>query len=143
MSALGASGIDVSSLNLGGNTFGWTSDGATSHPVLDASTEAGGDFVDSADAYSFCVHGNSGACPRPSPEPGRPPGVTRDCVVIAIKVSSHPQFPGCRPPAAQRGAFGCRSQVEAPRTGQSRCGVPVEIKRAIGLGSRIPAARRR
>ncbi|MET0979025.1 MAG: aldo/keto reductase, partial [Paeniglutamicibacter terrestris] len=60
MSILGTSNLDVFPLNLGGNTFGWTSDEATSHQVLDAFVQAGGNFVDTADVYSVWAPGNSG-----------------------------------------------------------------------------------
>jgi aryl-alcohol dehydrogenase-like predicted oxidoreductase len=49
-----------SPLCLGGNVFGWTIDEATSHEVLDAYRARGGAFVDTADAYSTWVEGNSG-----------------------------------------------------------------------------------
>jgi aryl-alcohol dehydrogenase-like predicted oxidoreductase len=46
---LGRSGIDVSSLCLGGNVFGWTIDEQRSFDVLDAFVDGGGKFVDTAD----------------------------------------------------------------------------------------------
>jgi aryl-alcohol dehydrogenase (NADP+) len=58
--ALGDSGIGVFPLCLGGNVFGWTADEQTSRDVLDAFAEAGGNLVDTADAYSAWVPGNSG-----------------------------------------------------------------------------------
>jgi aryl-alcohol dehydrogenase-like predicted oxidoreductase len=57
---LGASGIDVFPLNLGGNVFGWTLDEDGSRTVLDAYVEAGGNFIDTANVYSAWVPGNSG-----------------------------------------------------------------------------------
>ena len=45
-------------LCLGGNPFGWTADEATSFAVLDAYAEAGGNFIDTADRYTFHVPGN-------------------------------------------------------------------------------------
>lgn len=57
---LGASGLEVFPLNLGGNVFGWTVDEAGSRAVLDAYVEAGGNFVDTANVYSAWVPGNSG-----------------------------------------------------------------------------------
>lgn len=47
-------------LALGGNTFGWSSDEATSFKVLDAFVAAGGKMIDSADVYSNWGEGNSG-----------------------------------------------------------------------------------
>jgi len=57
---LGNSGLDVSNLCLGGNVFGWTIDEATSFKVLDAFVDAGGTFIDTADAYSRWAPGNHG-----------------------------------------------------------------------------------
>ena len=52
--------FDVFPLNLGGNSFGWTSDREATFAVLDAFVEAGGNFVGTADAYSAWVEGNEG-----------------------------------------------------------------------------------
>jgi aryl-alcohol dehydrogenase-like predicted oxidoreductase len=57
---LGHSDLQVSSLCLGGNVFGWTADEPTSFRVLDAFLDAGGNFVDTADVYSIWVPGNKG-----------------------------------------------------------------------------------
>ena len=47
-------------LNLGGNTFGWTSDRDASFAVLDALVDAGGNFIDTADLYSVWGEGHEG-----------------------------------------------------------------------------------
>ena len=47
-------------LVLGGNVFGWTSQGDDGFAVLDAFYEAGGRMVDTADVYSVWVPGNKG-----------------------------------------------------------------------------------
>jgi aryl-alcohol dehydrogenase-like predicted oxidoreductase len=57
---LGKSGIQVSPLCFGGNVFGWTADEQTSFKLLDAFTETGFNFIDTADIYSMWVPGNSG-----------------------------------------------------------------------------------
>ncbi|MGK5679749.1 aldo/keto reductase [Actinoplanes sp. URMC 104] len=94
MSTLGSSGIEVFPLNLGGNVFGWTSDEAASHRILDAFTEAGGNFVDTADGYSAWVPGNSGGESETIIGGWLSARGNRDSVVIATKVSQHPQFRG-------------------------------------------------
>lgn len=58
--ALGASGLSVAPIMLGGNVFGWTANEKTSFAVLDAFAEGGGNFIDTADVYSAWVPGNSG-----------------------------------------------------------------------------------
>jgi aryl-alcohol dehydrogenase-like predicted oxidoreductase len=57
---LGSSDFSVFPLCLGGNVFGWTSDVAQSEAVLDAYVTGGGNFVDTADAYSAWKEGNVG-----------------------------------------------------------------------------------
>lgn len=57
---LGASGLKVSPIMLGGNVFGWTADAPTSHAVLDAFVAGGGNFIDTADVYSAWAPGHKG-----------------------------------------------------------------------------------
>nr|WTB32223.1 aldo/keto reductase [Streptomyces sp. NBC_00830] len=57
---LGSSDLQVFPLALGGNVFGWTADEAQSFAVLDAYAAAGGNFLDTADAYSAWAPGNKG-----------------------------------------------------------------------------------
>lgn len=57
---LGDSGLSVSPLTLGGNVFGWGADEDTSYEVIDAYTEGGGNFLDTANNYSAWVPGNRG-----------------------------------------------------------------------------------
>src|SRR5580700_5479877 len=57
---LGRSSLRVSPLCLGGNVFGWTADEAASFAVLDASVNAGLNFIDTADVYSRWAPGHKG-----------------------------------------------------------------------------------
>ena len=57
---LGRSGLKVAPICLGTMQFGWTADEPTSFRVLDAYTDAGGNFIDTADVYSRWVEGNPG-----------------------------------------------------------------------------------
>ena len=57
---IGSTDLDVFPLCLGGNVFGWTCDEAQSFAVLDAYAAAGGNFIDTADAYSSWVPGHVG-----------------------------------------------------------------------------------
>ncbi len=93
MTRIGTSDLDVFPLSLGGNVFGWTADRDTSFAVLDAFVAGGGDFVDTADSYSAWVPGNSGGESETiigewlaSRKPQN--------VVVATKVSQHPEFRG-------------------------------------------------
>lgn len=60
MTRIGTTDLDVLPLNLGGNVFGWTADEDASFAVLDAFTEGGGSFVDTADVYSRWAPGHQG-----------------------------------------------------------------------------------
>ncbi len=91
---LGSSDLEVFPLALGGNVFGWTADQEQSFAVLDAYTAAGGNFVDTADSYSAWIEGNHGGesetiIGRWIKERGN-----RSDVVIATKVSQHPDYQG-------------------------------------------------
>ncbi|TNM63168.1 aldo/keto reductase [Streptomyces sp. NP160] len=94
MATIGTSALDVFPLALGGNTFGWTSDEATSHQVLDAFVAGGGDFIDTADGYSAWAPGHSGGESETVIGSWLKSRGRRDDVVIGTKVSQHPQFRG-------------------------------------------------
>ncbi|OII18725.1 aldo/keto reductase [Curtobacterium sp. MCBA15_013] len=94
MPRIGTSDLTVFPLALGGNVFGWTADEQTSHQVLDAYTAAGGDFVDTADVYSAWAPENSGGESEQVIGSWLATSGKRDDVVIATKVSQHPQFQG-------------------------------------------------
>ncbi|MFI8824491.1 aldo/keto reductase [Streptomyces sp. NPDC053431] len=86
--------LDVHPLCLGGSVFGWTADTSTSHRVLDAYADAGGNFLDTADSYSQWAPGNDGG------ESERVIGAwlasrgNRDRMVVATKVGRSPRNPG-------------------------------------------------
>jgi len=52
--------LEVSRINLGGNVFGWTLDEKKSLEILDAFTEGGFNFIDTADTYPWWVNGKGG-----------------------------------------------------------------------------------
>jgi aryl-alcohol dehydrogenase-like predicted oxidoreductase len=91
---LGSSDLEVFPLSLGGNVFGWTADESQSFAVLDAYAAAGGNFLDTADSYSAWVDGNSGGESETVIGKWVAARGNRDDVVIATKVSQHPDFPG-------------------------------------------------
>ncbi|MFJ3826295.1 aldo/keto reductase [Streptomyces nodosus] len=91
---LGASGLEVFPLCLGGNVFGWTADEADSFAVLDAYTAAGGNFVDTADSYSAWAPGHRGGESETVIGTWLKARGNRSDVVIATKVSQHPDHPG-------------------------------------------------
>ena len=92
--ALGTSDLSVFPLNLGGNVFGWTADRKTSFDILDAFNAGGGNFVDTADGYSAWVPGNTGGESERLIGEWHQLRGNRDEIVIATKVSEHPDFKG-------------------------------------------------
>ncbi len=98
MARIGSSDLDVLPLGLGGNTFGFTADEPTSFEILDAWVGGGADFVDTADSYSAWAPGNVGGESETiigrwlAARPG-----ARERLVIATKVSQHPEFRGLAP----------------------------------------------
>jgi len=86
MARIGSMALDVFPLCLGGNVFGWTADERQSFAVLDAYAEAGGNFVDTADAYSVWAPGNSGGESETILGRWMAARGNRDRVVVATKV---------------------------------------------------------
>jgi aryl-alcohol dehydrogenase (NADP+) len=83
--------VDVHPLCLGGNVFGWSADEAESFAVLDAYAAAGGNFVDTADAYSSWAPGNVGGESETIFGRWMKARGARDRMVVATKVG---KFPG-------------------------------------------------
>ena len=104
MAVIGKSDLVVFPLGLGGNTFGWTSDRETSFAVLDGYVAGGGNFIDTADSYSAWVPGHSGGESETIIGEWTSARGNRDSVVIATKVSRHPQFRGLSAKSIHGGA---------------------------------------
>ncbi|MFD0292070.1 aldo/keto reductase [Streptomyces sp. NPDC127118] len=94
---LGPSDLQVFPLALGGNVFGWTADKAQSFAVLDAYAAGGGNFVDTADGYSAWVPGNEGGESETVIGKWLAARGNRSDIVVATKVSTHPQYKGLAP----------------------------------------------
>ncbi|MFF3612260.1 aldo/keto reductase [Streptomyces sp. NPDC002580] len=91
---LGASDLEVFPLSLGGNVFGWTADETRSFAVLDAYAAAGGNFLDTADSYSAWAGGNQGGESETVIGRWLKSRGNRADIVVATKVSQHPEYPG-------------------------------------------------
>lgn len=100
---IGRSALEVRPLALGANVFGWTADAETSFDVLDRYVDAGGDFIDTADSYSFWAPGNRGGESESIIGAWLAARRRRDDLVIATKVSQHPEFAGIDPATIERG----------------------------------------
>ena len=94
MATLPRTSLDVFPVNLGTNTFGWTSDREASFAVLDAFAEAGGNFIDTADLYSVWVEGNDGGVSEEIIGEWMAARGNRDDIVVATKVGGLPTRPG-------------------------------------------------
>ncbi|GAA1803767.1 aldo/keto reductase [Planosporangium flavigriseum] len=94
--------LEVFPLALGGNVFGWTADEEQSFAVLDAYAQAGGNFIDTADSYSAWVPGNSGGESETIIGRWMAARGNRDQMVVATKVSQHPEAKGLSRPTIRR-----------------------------------------
>lgn len=94
---LGTTDLTVSRLCLGGNVFGWSADRDESFAVLDAYAAAGGNFIDTADAYSWWIPGNSGGESEAIIGEWMTSRGNRDSMVIATKVAKLPEAAGLAP----------------------------------------------
>lgn len=83
---LGNTDLQISKINFGGNVFGWTLDEAASFKMLDALLDAGINFIDTADSYSWWV-GKTGISETIIGKWMKSRGV-RDKIVLATKVGS-------------------------------------------------------
>jgi aryl-alcohol dehydrogenase-like predicted oxidoreductase len=92
--ALGAGGLQVSTLCFGGNVFGWTADERSSFALLDAYIEGGGNFIDTADSYVQWVPGGRGGESETIIGHWLARRGHREDVVIATKVGQLEQSPG-------------------------------------------------
>lgn len=89
--------LRVAPLCLGGNVFGWTADASSSERILDAYCDGGGNFIDTADAYSTWVPGHRGGESESVIGGWLRSRGNRDQVVIATKAAKHPVHRGLRP----------------------------------------------
>ncbi|HEV7750636.1 MAG TPA: aldo/keto reductase [Baekduia sp.] len=116
MTKLGTSDLDVSTLCLGTNVFGWTVDEAAAHAVLDAYAAGGGTFVDTADAYSAWLPGNEGGESEAiignwlGAHPER-----RDDLVVATKVGSLASAKGLSRASILKGAEDSLRRLQTDR----------------------------
>jgi aryl-alcohol dehydrogenase-like predicted oxidoreductase len=97
MVKLGRSELEVFPLCLGGNVFGWTADEQQSFAVLDAYLDGGGNFIDTADAYSAFAPGLNGGESETMLGKWFAAGGKRDQVVLATKVGRMPGLGGLAP----------------------------------------------
>ena len=83
---LGRSGLHLFPLGLGSMQFGWSADEATSHGIMDAYYQAGGNFIDTADIYTTWTPGNPGGVSEEIIGRWMKARGNRDDIVVATKV---------------------------------------------------------
>ena len=96
MPSVGSSDLDVFPIVLGTNGFGWTASPAASRAILDAFVAGGGNVIDTADAYSFWVPGNSGGEAESILGDWLIDRGNRKRVIVATKVSGLPANAGLK-----------------------------------------------
>ncbi|MEW2549634.1 aldo/keto reductase [Streptomyces sp. NPDC047002] len=94
---LGPSDLSVSPLCLGANVFSWSADERATFDVLDAYTEGGGNFLDTADGYGRTADGSKGFGSEALIGKWLAARGNRDDVVVATKVGAHPEYKGLAP----------------------------------------------
>jgi aryl-alcohol dehydrogenase-like predicted oxidoreductase len=97
MITLPKTNLQVFPLCLGGNVFGWSADITQSFEVLDAYFSRGGNFIDTADAYSAWVQGNRGGESETIIGEWMRVRQNRDSVVVATKAGKLPTYEGLKP----------------------------------------------
>lgn len=83
---LGKTGLLVSPIALGTMQFGWSADEATSHSILSAYVDAGGNLIDTADIYSVWAPNNAGGVSEEIIGRWLKATGNRDRVLVATKV---------------------------------------------------------
>ncbi len=111
--ALGASGLTITPLVLGGNVFGFTADRAASFAVLDAFVDRGGTMIDTADVYSAWVPGHVGGESETMIGEWLRASGKRDQVLIATKVGMMPG--GLKPDVIERAVEGSLRRLGTDR----------------------------
>lgn len=91
---IGATGIRIAPVMLGGNMFGWTADERLSFRILDAFVGSGFNTIDTSDAYSIWVPGHVGGESEAMIGAWFQRRRRRHDIVIATKVGARPVLPG-------------------------------------------------
>jgi aryl-alcohol dehydrogenase-like predicted oxidoreductase len=97
MNRIAHTDLDVFPLCLGGNVFSWTADERESFEILDAYHAAGGNFVDTADAYTSWLPGHSGGESETIIGRWMAARGTRNSILVATKVGMAPGAIGLAP----------------------------------------------
>jgi aryl-alcohol dehydrogenase-like predicted oxidoreductase len=106
MAKISSTDLDVFPVALGGNVFGWTANEAESFTILDGYVAGGGNLIDTADAYSAWVPGNSGGESETIIGRWLASHKCRASTIIATKAGKHPRLEGLSAKTIQTAAEG-------------------------------------
>ncbi len=109
---LGKSSLSIAPLAFGGNVFGWSADERRSFELLDAFVDAGGNLIDTADAYSAWVPGNHGGESETIIGKWLKRSGKRAQVVISTKVGKWVEHPGLSPVNIQQAVDGSLKRLQ-------------------------------
>ena len=107
--------LDVFPVCLGGNVFGWTANEAESCDVLDAYAGGGGNFIDTADAYSSWVPGHVGGESEAIIGRWMAARGLRNRMIVATKVGMLGGLEGLAPATIRRAAEGSLRRLGVDR----------------------------
>lgn len=111
----GRTDLEIFPLGLGGNVFGGVVDREASFAILDAFVEGGGNFVDTADSYSFWYPGNRGGESEAVLGAWMRERGNRDRIVVATKVGGLPELKGVAPDVVARAAEASLRRLQTDR----------------------------
>lgn len=155
---IGSSNLEIYPLGLGTNTFNNPAEPNEYHTVLDGFVARGGNFIDTADMYSYWVPGNTGGESETVIGQWHTSRNNRGDVVIATKVAGKPDLLGLAPATINKGVDASLQRLqtdyidlyyahyEDPETPmvESAAAFDALVKagkvRAIGLSNFSPAA---
>ncbi len=115
MKKLANTDLQVSSMCLGGNVFGWTVDERGAFDVLDAFAAGGGNFLDTADQYTSWVAGNLGGESEEIIGRWMEHRGNRDQIVLATKVGKAPGLAGLSATTIRRAAEASLKRLRTDR----------------------------
>jgi len=103
MITIGSSDLTIYPLGLGTNTFNNPAAQEPFHTVLDGFVERGGNFIDTADMYSYWMPGNTGGESETVIGDWMKQRGNRDSVIVATKVAGKPDLLGLAPETIRTG----------------------------------------
>jgi aryl-alcohol dehydrogenase-like predicted oxidoreductase len=102
-------------ISLGGNVFGWTADERESFAVLDAYYQAGGNLLDTSDAYGAGGPGSEGGHSESIIGRWMKSRGNRDELIVATKVGARDRMMSLSPPVIRRSIDASLKRLQTDR----------------------------